>query len=51
MTKYNHLVKEQRNNIEYLILMELLALVYIDDLFNDYYTPFIKSKLDYSKLN
>lgn len=31
--------------------MEILSLVYIDDLFNDYYTPFIKSKLDYSKVD
>ena len=41
----------KEENIENLILMELLALVYIDDLFKDYYTPFIKSKLDYSKVD
>lgn len=34
-----------------MILLELLALVYIDDLFNDYYTSFIKSKLDYNKID
>ena len=34
-----------------MILLELLALVYIDDLFNDYYTPFIKSKFDYNKID
>ena len=28
-----------------------VALVYIDVLFNDYYTPFIKSKLDYNKID
>ena len=32
-------------------LLELLVLVYIDDLFNDYYMPFIKSKLDYNKID
>ena len=50
--KCNHCkINLKEDTIENLILMELLALVYIDDLFNDYYTPFIKSKLDYSKLN
>ncbi len=44
------IIKE--DSIEDLILfLELLALVYIDDLFNDYYTPFIKSKLDYNKID
>ena len=41
----------KEDSIENLILMEILSLVYIDDLFNDYYTPFIKSKLDYSKVD
>ena len=50
--KCNHCkINLKEDSIEDLILLELLALVYIDDLFNDYYTPFIKSKLDYNKID
>ena len=50
--KCNHCkINLKEDSIEDLILLELLALVYIDDLYNDYYTSFIKSKLDYNKID
>ena len=50
--KCNHCkINLKEDSIEDLILLELLALIYIDDLFNNYYMPFIKFKLDYNKVD
>ena len=37
------------NKVEEKIMLQILSLIQLDSLFNDYYTPFIKSKLDDNK--
>lgn len=39
------------NKIEEKIMVQILSLIELDSLFNNYYTPFIKSKLEYEKVD